>query len=106
MGRNDIIDFEWCNAHGMEKLEVNVASDTTWALVKDRNYAVVYTETTMGMKKLQASNGNKRVSVEVPRYDFDKGIRNEFTVGMLGSMCGLIGLEWPFEEIVEEENHE
>lgn len=106
MNKNDIIDFEWCSRHGMEKVEVNVASDTTWVLVKDRNYAVVYTETTMGMKKLQASNGNKRASVEVPRYDFDKGIRNEFTVEELVTICGLIGLEWPFEEVVEEESHE
>ena len=46
----EIINKEWCEQHGMEKPYANVATDTSYCLVKDRYYIVVYTESTTGEK--------------------------------------------------------
>ena len=100
----EIIDFNWCEEHGFERPGMNVASDTSYSLItKDKKwYQAVYTESTMGNKKLSVINHNtkKDVTMEMPKFDFNKegeDIKNNFTTDDLKTMYQLVDIEYPFE---------
>lgn len=94
----EIIDGEWCELHGMEKPGMNVARDTSYCLVKDRYYIVVYTESTTGEKKLFVQNPStkKNIEFEIPKFDYKLNKHNNFTTDDLHTMCELINIEYPF----------
>ena len=50
----ETINFEWCEKNGFEKPGMNVASDTSYCLLTEDKkwYQAIYTESTMGHKKL------------------------------------------------------
>ena len=54
----EIVNFTWCENNGFEKPGMNVASDTSYCLSTEDGkwYVVVYTESTMGMRKLSVIN--------------------------------------------------
>lgn len=94
----EIINKEWCEQHGMEKPYANVARDTSYCLVKDRYYIVIYTESTTGEKKLFVQNPAIKKSVEMimPKYDFKLDKHNDFTTDDLQKLCNIVDLEYPF----------
>lgn len=100
----EIIDFNWCEEHGFERYGMNVASDTSYCLLTEDKkwYQAVYTESTMGNKKLSVINPKtkKDVTIEMPKFDFSKegeDIKNNFTTDDLKSMYQLVDIEYPFE---------
>ena len=100
----EIIDFNWCEEHGFERPGMNVASDTSYCLLTEDKkwYQAVYTESTMGNKKLSVINHNtkKDVTMEMPKFDFNKegeDIKNNFTTDDLKTMYQLVDIEYPFE---------
>ena len=94
----EIINKEWCERHGMEMPYANVARDSSYCLVKERYYVVIYTESSTGEKKLFAQNPAIKKSIEMimPKYDFKLDIHNDFTTNDLKKMCDMINLEYPF----------
>lgn len=94
----EIINKEWCEQHGMEKPYANVATDTSYCLVKDRYYIVVYTESTTGEKKLFVQNPSikKKIEMEMPKFDYKLNKQNDFTTDDLQRMCEIISLKYPF----------
>ena len=38
---SEIINFEWCEKHGFERPGMNVATDSSYCLVKDDKYYIV-----------------------------------------------------------------
>lgn len=98
---SEIINFEWCEKHGFERPGMNVATDSSYCLTKDdKYYLVVYTERTTGDKELFVNNPEykKKISMEMPKYDFKNNVRNDFTTSDLKHMCELVGLEYPIKE--------
>ena len=83
---------------------MNVASDTSYCLLTEDKkwYQAVYTESTMGNKRLSVINHNtkKDVTMEMPKFDFSKegeDIKNNFTTDDLKTMYQLVDIEYPFE---------
>lgn len=96
---DNIIDFKWCEAHGFESPFANTARDSSMCLVKDGYYVVVYTERTTGEKELFVQNRDlkKKMTFEMPKYDFKNNVKNDFTVDDLKLMCDLINLDYPIK---------
>jgi hypothetical protein len=94
----EIINREWCEQHGMEKPYANVARDTSYCLIKDGYYIVIYTESTTGEKKLFAQNRTikKSIEMEMPKFDYNLNRFNDFTTDDLHRMCEMINLDYPF----------
>lgn len=97
-----IIDCNWCQKHGMEKPGMNVATDESYYLVKDRYYIVGYTERTTGEKELFVQNPKhkqkKSIQFNMPKFNWEENKKNDFTTDDLKTMCKLVGLEYPFAE--------
>lgn len=106
---SEIIDFKWCEKNGFERPGMNVASDTSYCLLTEDKkwYQVVYTESTMGHKKLSVMNHKtkKDVTIEMPKFDFSKegeDIKNNFTTNDLKIMYQLVDMEYPIKENTED----
>lgn len=99
----EIINFTWCENNGFEKPGMNVASDTSYCLSTEDGkwYVVVYTESTMGMRKLSVINhkAKKDITCEMPKFNFENNELNFFTTDDLHLMCKLVGIKYPVEEI-------
>ena len=98
---SEIINFEWCEKHGFERPGMSVATDSSYCLTKDdKYYLVVYTERTTGDKELFVNNPEykKKISMEMPKYDYKNDVRNDFTTSDLKHMCELVGLKYPIKE--------
>lgn len=99
---NKIIDFNWCEKHGMERPGMNVGTDSSMCLVDDegRRYLIVYTERTTGEKELFVKNpeNKKSLTFTMPKFDFKQNVKNDFTTDCLEMMCDMVGLFYPFEK--------
>lgn len=98
---DNIIDFNWCEKHGMERPGMNVSTDSSMCLLDDeeRNYLVVYTERTTGEKELFVKNpdNNKSITFTTPKYDFKRNVKYDFITADIEMMCDMVGLFYPFE---------
>lgn len=94
----EIINFEWCENNYLEKHKINVASDVSYSLLKDKHYIITYTESSRGEKKLCVFNplNGKMIDFTMPKMSFKENKHNEFTTNDLKIMCELVGLEYPF----------
>ena len=92
------IDFKWCEEHGMEKPGMYVASESSYCLLDNGWYTVVYTERTTGEKRLFVNNPKRKFSIdaEMPKYDYENDKRNYFTTEHLRMMCEIVQLDYPF----------
>jgi hypothetical protein len=97
-----IIDFKWCEKHGMERPGMNVATDKSMCLLSnDKNhYIIVYTERTTGEKELYVMNpeNKKTLTFTMPKINFKSMSKNDFTTDDIKTMCGVVGLSYPFED--------
>lgn len=95
-----IIDFKWCEKHGMERPGMNVATDNSMCLLDDEghSYLVVYTERTTGEKELFVKNpdNKKSITFTTPKYDFKRNVKYDFTTADIETMCDMVGLYYPF----------
>ena len=94
----EIINFEWCENNYLEKHKINVVSDVSYSLLKDKHYIITYTESSRGEKNLCGFNplNGKMIDFTTPKISFKENKRNEFTSNDLIIMCDLVGLEYPF----------
>lgn len=94
----EIINFKWCENNFLEKHKINVASDVSYSLLKDKYYVITYTESSSGEKKLCVFNplNSKMIDFTMPKICFKQNKRNEFTTNDIKIMCDLVGLEYPF----------
>jgi hypothetical protein len=95
-----IIDFKWCEEHGMERPGMNVATDNSMCLLSnDKNhYIIIYTERTTGEKELYVMNpeNKKTLTFTTPKYDFKCNVKYDFTTADIETMCDMVGLCYPF----------
>ena len=70
---NEIVNFEWCEKHGFERPGMNVASDTSYCLLTEDKkwYQAIYTESTMGHKKLSVINSKPAPSIQYRASNLD-----------------------------------
>lgn len=94
----EIINFEWCEKHNMKQMRVNVASDKSYYLEKDKYSIIVYIESMRGEKKLFVFNpiNGKQIEYILPKISLKENKYNEFTTDDLKIMCKLVDLEYPF----------